>query len=129
MVFPHIKNIEQFHGGITDIYYSDCGKDLDTVTLNRDIIRAEMDKLEIENFSFVLIDGDHNRKSFLSDIDITLPLMDKNGYILIDDVDDDNHELKNYFHTELKHKNDFYLFEDWNIPVGMALAPVRDFKI
>ena len=88
-----------------------------------------MDKLEIENFSFVLIDGDHNRKSFLSDIDITLPLMDKNGYILIDDVDDDNHELKNYFHTELKHKNDFYLFEDWNIPVGMALAPVRDFKI
>jgi predicted O-methyltransferase YrrM len=131
MVYPHSLDIESRHGEI-QIYHPDWRKKItgtNSVVINGEIINKKMEDLSIDSFQFAFIDGDHSKSSFLSDLYITLPLIDKNGYILIDDIKDENHEICHYYRRELKPKYNFYEFEDWQPNPGMSLIKAEDLKL
>jgi hypothetical protein len=133
MVYPHTLNVEKFHGGI-NIFYPNWRKKLESggnsVLINGDIINRKMDELDIdEHFDFVFVDGDHQEKSFLSDLYIALALTKPDGYILIDDVRDPGNEQMETYRNTLCKKNSFYEFEDWDTNPGMALIRAGDLKL
>ena len=129
MVYPHIPNIQDNHGGI-DIYYKDWEKQTDiSLYLNTEYIIDKMDDLNIDLFDLSFVDGDHATKSFILDLKIAKNLTSQNGYILIDDINDQNHEQYNVY-RELKSKgNVFYEFDGWNPHPGMALIKNEDLNL
>ena len=124
MVFPHIKNICDNHGGLK-LYYKDYEKVLknfpDASDININIIISEMEMYKIDYFDFTFVDGDHSRISFLGDMKIASYLTNGNGSILIDDINDRGHEQFDVY-RELKEKgNSFYEYDNWNPNPGMGL--------
>jgi hypothetical protein len=131
LVYPHDPNVEQNHSGLADmdIYYKDWKNQDNTIELNTNIIKSKMKELNIDSFDFVFIDGGHTEKDISSDLQIVLPLMNKNGYILLDDITDGNHELTNYYINNLRPKNDFFEFENWKPSPIMGLIKAGDLKL
>lgn len=131
MVYPHITNIGNFHGGI-DVFYKDYSAKLkteDSVEMNYKIIHAKMLELGIGKFDFVFVDGDHTKISVLNDLVLAKSLTKPDGFILLDDIEDENHPEQCEVYRQLKEKgNVFYEFEDWqqNTPVGMGLIQNKD---
>lgn len=132
MVYPHTLNVEKFHSGI-NIYHPDWQKKLvgggNSVMVNGKIINDKMEDLGINQFDFAFIDGDHQEKSFLSDLYIALALTKPDGYILIDDVRDIGNDQMTTYRNTLCPKNNFYEFENWNPNPGMALIRAGDLKL
>lgn len=129
MVYPHINNIQDNHGGIA-IYLPDWEKHVDcSVYDNTDIIEEKMWDLGIDLFDLSFVDGDHARESFLRDLTIAKNLTNSNGYILIDDINDRGHAQYEVYRELKERGNVFYEFEDWNPNPGMALIKNRDLRL
>jgi len=119
IVHPYIEDSKNFHGYLTqNVYYKENSEEL-----NKKIILDKMLELSIDKFHFSFIDGDHNIVSFLKDVRVSKELTSQDGYILIDDIDDNNHSLSKFYHENLKLNNNFYEIE------GMALIQNKEFII
>ena len=60
---------------------------------------------ETRFFDFVFVDADHREFSIKQDLKLAKEFTHDEGYILIDDIDADAHEQKNYYQNYLKPKN------------------------
>lgn len=129
MVYPHINNIRDNHGGI-EIYLSDWQDHVEgSINDNISIILDKMDELKILEFDLSFVDGDHARESFIKDLQIAKDVTKEDGYILIDDVNDRGHDQYDVY-RELKDRgNTFYEFDEWNPNPGMALIRNRDLSL
>lgn len=129
MVYPHIHNIRDNHGGI-EMSLPNWENHIENSHYdNMDIIEFKMDDLHIDLFDLSFVDGDHARESFLKDLCIVKYLTKDDGYILIDDINDRGHAQYDVY-RELKSKgNVFYEFEDWNPNPGMALIKNKDLTL
>lgn len=129
MVLPHIKDVENNHGGI-DVFYKDYNDYVDDSVINNvDLIREKMYELKIPAFDLTFVDGDHARDSFLKDLDIAKFLTWGDGYILIDDINDRNHAQYEVYRELKAAGNEFYEFDEWTINPGMALIQNKDLKL
>jgi len=129
MVYPHVKNIHNYHGGI-DIYHKDFAERLDvgqdSKELNLKIISSELNGSTPD---LIFIDGCHTTYSFMNDLFIAKELSGDNTWLLIDDVRDNRNEQEYIYRKYLKPKNEFYEFDDWSPNPGMALIKASEFTI
>lgn len=130
MVYPHILNIRDNHGGIS-VYLPTWEDHIQfSIEENTNLICSKMDELDIELFDLCFVDGDHARTSFLSDLHIAQNLTNyEKGYILIDDINDRGHAQYEVYRELKEIGNVFYEFEDWNPNPGMALIKNRDLRL
>lgn len=152
MVYPHIPNSQDYHGGI-EIYHkdwervikNDCSERVNTdcILIGLDDMKRKVwcgcechtnpfimhyvpccthhTKAEDRPFDFAFVDGDHTQISIMRDLRIAKKLVRREGYILIDDIEDPGHEQMNYYQNYLKPKNpSFYEM------AGMGLIKAGD---
>jgi predicted O-methyltransferase YrrM len=126
MVYPHNDEIQKNHGNI-EVYHKDYKDHLDTsLEDNIKLLREKMDELGIEKFDLAFIDGDHEYQSFFRDLQTAKALVKEDGWLIIDDIEDPNHQ-QIVAYQELKDQTKFYEYEDWNPKPGIALIKNRDF--
>jgi len=125
---PHHEMIKSTCGGNGWISSSDLPDDLsaassNSVTINSDRIKIAMKDLEIDQFDFAFIDGDHERVSFLKDIEICESLLSDRKIMMIDDTKEESHPCCFVYHEEIRGSGAYecYDFEDWEKFVGMSL--------
>jgi hypothetical protein len=140
MVYPHIYDVESFHGGLAvwdKNFKKVLKKNPDTAKLNSSIILEKFQHKEcgcdchenisimhfvpccysLENykpFDFTFIDGCHSEVSIKKDLEIAKQLIRPDGYILIDDINDkgkDSIEQHDYYQNYLKPRNRAYFYE------------------
>jgi predicted O-methyltransferase YrrM len=115
VVCPHINNSSQYHEVLDQYLLNNNG--VDTIKNNIDIIKMS----GINTFDLIFIDGDHNRKSVLADIEIAKSLSHKDTILLIDDINATNHEVSEVY-KELCLQYEHYEFEeDWQEYVDLGI--------
>lgn len=128
MFYPYVENPSLEHKGIK-IFKSDYKEifksDL-SLESNIYILMAAMQDHNIKKFDLTFVDGDHTRISFLNDLYIAKLVTKKEGYILIDDIKDKRHD-QFHVYNELKRKNNFYEYENFNPNPGLAIIQNRNF--
>jgi hypothetical protein len=92
-----------------------------TLEANCEILGGELNKVGADYFDFCFVDGDHNRTSFLRDLDIVKRLSRPPQFALLDDTKDEVHECAGIYQKELVDEVGHYDFEDWPIFVGVSL--------
>ena len=113
-VYPHVNNIKDHHIiDDTDLIGGEV-ESTDSVERNIAVIREAMTRHGVLEFDFAFIDGDHQRESMLKDIEIAEALIKDPGYILLDDIQDYQHESAKTFHDEVKPKYNHYVFKEWD---------------
>jgi len=124
---PHHEKIESTCGGNGWINKGDL---LDSINLSKDSVEINSERimlcmkdLQIEQFDFAFIDGDHERVSLLRDIEICESLLSDRKLMMIDDTKEEVHPCCHVYHDEIKTsgKYECYDFEDWEKFVGMSL--------
>jgi hypothetical protein len=127
MVYPYHKDIYSRIGNL-EVYYKDwqeqdfnsrCG----ILDKNVTIISNKMEELDICEFDLTFVDGDHCREAIEKDLALAKSLTSLNGYILIDDIADNNHPELVEFYRGLKDHNDFYEI------TGMGLIKCGDLRL
>ena len=122
VVYPHVGNIGKYHNVFRKDLLPDAEKKMgNSLEENCKILKEELKKIGAEYFDFSFIDGDHQRISFLRDIEIARRLSNSPHYILLDDTKDEAHESAFVYQGEIKNRFNHYDFEDWPIFVGMSL--------
>jgi predicted O-methyltransferase YrrM len=83
-----------------------------------------MMSLGIEKFDLAFIDGDHERESFLKDVQICENLLKDPKIMIIDDTKEEIHPCCHVYFDEIKmsEKYETYDFDDWNRFVGMSIV-------
>ena len=89
-------------------------------------IAEKMLKLDVYQFDITFLDGDHSEISFWKDWWLSEQLTLLNGYILVDDITNEDHELHKVY-PSLKEKNNFYEYDNWNPRPDMALILNKEF--
>ena len=114
-VYPHVLNFKKHHKHVKDKDVLEGSEEVEgSEEKNCKIIEDYKSSAGIyEPFDFVFIDGDHQRDSFLKDVEIAKALSRPPHYMLLDDVSDYVHDSTTVFREEIKPKYDHYLFEDW----------------
>ena len=114
VVYPHVENIRPHHMEVADKDMLSGFEEIEnSVEKNCSIIQDELNKAGFDKFDFVFVDGDHQRESFLKDVEISKRLSHAPHYILLDDVCDYVHDSAIVFDEEIKPKYSHYLFENW----------------
>ena len=114
MVYPHVKNIRPHHNYVMDDDMLSGFEEIEnSVEKNCSIIQRELSEAGFEKFDFVFIDGDHQRDSFLKDIEVAKIVSHPPHYMLLDDVCDYIHDSAVVFNEEVKSQYGHYSFEDW----------------
>ena len=114
-IYPHVENIRTHHKEVMENNMLNGFKNVESsVEKNCSIIQSALSEAGFDKFDFVFIDGDHQRDSFLKDIEISKRLSHAPHYMLLDDVYDYVHDSATVFHEEIKPKYSHYLFENWN---------------
>lgn len=128
MVYPHVADIKNNHGGI-QIYHQDYLDHVETsLEDNLILLREKMDELVIDKFDLAFVDGDHAYESFFRDLKTAKTLVKDDGWLIIDDIEDPNHQ-QIVAYQELKSQAKFYEYEDWNPKPGIALIQNKDLHI
>jgi hypothetical protein len=128
MVYPHNDEIQKNHGNI-EVYHKDYKDHLDTsLEDNIKLLREKMDELGIEKFDLAFIDGDHEYQSFFRDLQTAKALVKEDGWLIIDDIEDPNHQ-QIVAYQELKDQTKFYEYEDWSPKPGIALIQNKDLVV
>jgi hypothetical protein len=131
MVYPHRKDIDQFHGGIK-LHYKNYLKVLQskkpTHVLNLLAIHEKMVELNIPLFDFFFIDGGHDEVSVRADFIMAKILTAPTGYILIDDITDNRHDVYKVVQRLLCDKYIYY-YNDWHPNPNMGLIEERYFSL
>ena len=130
IVYPYDLDIEKRHGNL-EVYYQDWKETVSAwknklSEINWLKIYVPMKKLKIlpNRFDFAFIDGDHSEYAIKEDLRMAKDMVNDNGYILIDDIEDSGHEQMNYYQNYLKPKNpSFYEM------AGMALIKAGDLQL
>ena len=92
-----------------------------SVEANCEILREELSKIGADAFDFCFVDGDHQRTSFLRDLEIVRILSRPPHYALLDDTKDEIHECAFVYQEKLVDEVNHYDFGDWPIFVGVSL--------
>ena len=128
LVQPHHKRIYETCGGKNGSWFSKDTSFLsidenDIVEHNVRTIQEAMSKLSIDNFDFCFLDGDHERESFLGDLETCLKVSSKGSPIMIDDTKEEIHPCCHIFQEEIKPSGKYHVydFEDWNQTVGCSI--------
>jgi hypothetical protein len=122
LVYPHVANIAQYHDVAPNQMLADYKDHFnDSVKANCEILKRELKKIGAKVFDFSFVDGDHQRTSFLRDLEIVKRLSRPPHYALLDDTKDKEHESAFIYQKELIDKFNHYDFEDWPIFIGMSL--------
>lgn len=128
MVYPHVDDIKNNHGGI-QIYHQDYLDHVETsLEDNIKLLRSRMDELNIDKFDLAFVDGDHAYESFFRDLMTAKALVKDDGWLIIDDIEDPNHK-QIVAYQELREQMKFYEYEDWNPKPGIALIKNEDLVI
>lgn len=128
MVYPYINYIEDEHGGIQP-YFKDYKKVVNkglSPEFNAMILKTRMAELQIPQFDFIFVDGDHTEESFLNDLRMAKIFTKPEGYILIDDVKEEKYSQYKVY-KELQRHNTFYEYDNFNPNPGMALIQNKEF--
>ena len=91
-------------------------------------LSSEIFKLsDIEKFDLAFIDGDHEEKSFMNDIEFCKILTHPPHYLVLDDTKEEVHPCCHIYHSDIKNSDtyDCYNFEDWKKFVGMSIIKCR----
>ncbi len=117
-VYPHTINVEFLHKvRESDLLANALEREyLDRSVENNAALLRQSDSL----YDFCFLDGDHQKESFLKDMEIALLLTAPPHYILVDDTEDYSHDTATVFH-EMKKNFNCYEFEDYPQLVGMGL--------
>jgi hypothetical protein len=122
IVYPHVANITHFHDVTREQMLPDADAHVnDSLEANCAILRSEMKKIGAGVFDFSFVDGDHQRTSFLRDLEIVRALSRPPHYALLDDTKDETHECATIYQEELINRVSHYDFDDWPIFVGVSL--------
>jgi hypothetical protein len=128
IVYPHHENIYKTCGASgrwfneKDLKQNYKNKIKSSVSNNVEIIKNEMEKHKIKSFDLSFIDGDHEKSSFMMDIETCLELSPE-SWILIDDTKEEFHPCCHVYHDDIKKSGKFetYDFENWDRFVGMSM--------
>ena len=122
VVYPHSLDVINRHwvtpADLLTGYESRVG---DSVNANCTILGECMKTLDIAEFDFAFIDGDHTRDSALKDIAIARKLTKPPHHLLLDDTKEAVHEVSVLYKNELSAQYSHYDFEDWPVFIGMSL--------
>ena len=126
LVSPHHDRIYETCGGNGKWFNKDTNFNKDSknsVNMNCDKIENFMKAVDIEKFDFAFLDGDHERESFLGDIDTCLRLVKNSGHIMIDDTKEEFHPCCHIFQEEIRTNENYevYDFDDWNEFIGCSI--------
>lgn len=133
IVFPHHSRIEKTCGG-NGRWFTEknllpgFSENFETSTLiNIEKIKNQMKELGIEKFDLAFIDGDHERESFLKDVEICEQLLKDPKVMIIDDTKEEIHPCCHVYFDEIKkmEKYESYDFDDWSRFVGMSIVTTR----
>jgi hypothetical protein len=82
-----------------------------------------MDKHGISGFDLAFIDGDHERESFLGDLEMCMSLTASPHRVLIDDTKEEYHPCCHIYQEEIKtsKKYETYDYDNWERFVGCSL--------
>ncbi len=104
-VYPHTRKILDWHAVREEDMLANAlsEENLNNSTQhNIALLLIELTKLGVTAFDFCFLDGDHTETSFRKDLEIALTLTKPPHYILIDDIDQNNHECSRVYHEEVK---------------------------
>ena len=130
IVYPHHNRIYETCGANGSWFSeTDLPDDFKTasassVQTNTDIVRLAMDKHNISGFDLAFIDGDHERESFLRDIEMCMSITSDPHYVLIDDTKEEYHPCCHIYQEEIKPSSEYetYDFDNWDRFVGCSLV-------
>jgi hypothetical protein len=130
LVYPHHKRIYETCGADGRWFSeSELPNDFKNVTTtsvqkNTEIVREAMQKHEIEGFDLAFIDGDHERESFLGDLEMCMSITSDPHYVLIDDTKEEYHPCCHIYQEEIKTSGKYttYDFDNWERFVGCSLV-------
>jgi len=130
LVYSHVANIENHHDVFAKQMLPGFNARLDdSVKVNCEILKIELEKIGVDAFDFCFIDGDHQKISFLRDLEIVKKLSYFPHYALLDDTKEEEHECSSIYNKELVGQVNHYDFDDWPIFVGMSLIWEKDKKL
>lgn len=128
LVTPHHERIYETCGGNGAWFSEDTefkkAKDGKTsIDINCEKIKNEINAMGFDSFDFSFLDGDHERESFLGDIETSVRLVSDPGYIMIDDTKEEYHPCCHIFQEEIRTsgKYEIYDFDDWEDFVGCSI--------
>lgn len=125
IVHPHANNMDKHHNVNPDLLLPVTES---TLTSNREIILAATETNDKSPFDFAFVDGDHQVVSAVRDIEIACSLLKTDCPFLLDDVDEEYHELSYFYHNNIKKSGeyDIYDFSDWPVTTGVALLKEKN---
>lgn len=117
-VHPHVKNSSDWHNvEESELLEYD---DMSIYTNGRLILETSG-----TTFDFIFIDGDHQWESIHRDYEMSKALIEDDGFILLDDISEFEHESARYFEEIVKNDPDVSYWEfdkNWNGKTGAALV-------
>ena len=125
LVNPHHNKIYETCGAGGRWFSSDVNfNSEDSVKNNVDKISNFISEIGFESFEFCFLDGDHERESFLGDLDTSSRLLSSGGHIMIDDTKEEYHPCCHIFQEEIRTsgKYNVYDFDDWDKFVGCSIV-------
>ena len=131
VVAPHHQNIVETCGANGSWFVKDdlalFEKFANSLKENLSLVSKKMNELGIEKFDLAFIDGDHEEKSFMNDIEFCKILTYPPHYLVLDDTKEEVHPCCHIYHSDIKNSDtyDCYNFEDWEKFVGMSVIRCR----
>lgn len=122
IVHPHADNMSSHHIVNQESLLPVPESPIDNIRLVLTALCGSLPK-NGKVFDFAFIDGDHQVISATKDIAIAEYMLKPGCPFLLDDVDEEYHELSKYYHETMKSSDrwDIYDFEDWLVTTGTAL--------
>lgn len=127
LVQPHHKRIYETcgHSGkwfSEDVKFSDTGNK-SSIEFNCETVKEVMSTYSMDSFDFCFLDGDHERESFLGDLETSLNLLSNEGKIMIDDTKEEFHPCCHIFQEEVRTSGKYgiYDFDDWEDFIGCSV--------
>lgn len=116
IVYPHITNSTQYH-------YVTAEEILNPANLNTIVANIALIKQYNQHpFDLIFIDGDHTKPSILADIQIAKELSHDKTIIVVDDINAENHDVKDiYYNTLCKEYSHYELDGLWNEYVDIGV--------
>ena len=128
LVTPHHERIYETCGGngtwfSEDTRFNKAQDGRTAIDINCEKIKNEINAIGFDSFDFSFLDGDHERESFLGDMETSLRLVSDPGYIMIDDTKEEYHPCCHIFQEEIRTsgKYEIYDFDDWEDFVGCSI--------
>jgi hypothetical protein len=124
LVSPHHERIYESCGASGKWFDSNKSFDpTNSVLKNCKKITDFTKKLDFSSFDFCFLDGDHEKESFLGDMETANNLLSEKGVIMIDDTKEEYHPCCHIFQEEIRTSGQYevYDFDDWSDFIGCSI--------